>query len=153
MTRSTANPSRSRRLVRTALMLTLATASGAAAVAVATGNTDIFSTAATAEPAKAALNKELPWVAAAPGRVEPKSGQVRIGSGLLGRIAEVTVKVNDVVEEGEMLIRLDDEEAPVCRPPKRKPPLANGSAMPSRSTRHAKICARRKTPCSAPNAS
>jgi HlyD family secretion protein len=111
MTRSTANPSRSRRLVRTALMLTLATASGAAAVAVATGNTDIFSTAATAEPAKAALNKELPWVAAAPGRVEPKSGQVRIGSGLLGRIAEVTVKVNDVVEEGEMLIRLDDEEA------------------------------------------
>jgi HlyD family secretion protein len=111
MTRPTANPSRSRRLVRTALMLTLATASGAAAVAVSTGNTSVFTTSATAEPAKAAVPKELPWVAAAPGRIEPKSGQVRIGSGLLGRIAEVTVKVNDVVEEGEMLIRLDDEEA------------------------------------------
>ncbi len=111
MTRSTATPTRSRSLVRTALMLTLATASGAAAVAVSTGNANLFTTAATAEPAKAALPKELPWAAAAPGRIEPKSGQVRIGSGLLGRIAEVTVKVNDVVEEGEMLIRLDDEEA------------------------------------------
>lgn len=51
------------------------------------------------------------WLAAAPGRVEPRTGQVRVGAQLLGRIAEVTVKVNDVVEEGEMLIRLDDEEA------------------------------------------
>lgn len=110
MTNSTAKPSRSLRLVRTALMLTLASAGGAAAIAISTGNADFFSTA-NAEPAKAAITKELPWVAAAPGRVEPKSGQVRIGSGLLGRIAEVTVKVNDVVEEGEMLIRLDDEEA------------------------------------------
>jgi len=51
------------------------------------------------------------WVAAAPGRVEPKSGLVRIGAQLLGRIAEVTVKLNDKVEEGELLIRLDDDEA------------------------------------------
>jgi HlyD family secretion protein len=109
MTRPNETKSRSLRLLRTALMLTLATASGAAAVAVSTGSANIFSTA-TAEPAQAAV-KELPWVAAAPGRVEPKSGQVRIGSGLLGRVAEVTVKVNDIVEEGEMLIRLDDEEA------------------------------------------
>lgn len=110
MTHSTAKPSRSLQLARTALMLTLASAAGTAAIAVSTGNANLFSTA-TAEPAKAAITKELPWVAAAPGRVEPKSGQVRIGSGLLGRIAEVTVKVNDIVEEGEMLIRLDDEEA------------------------------------------
>lgn len=110
MTHSTAKPSRSLHLARTALMLTLASAAGTAAIAVSTGNANLFSTA-TAEPAKAAITKELPWVAAAPGRVEPKSGQVRIGSGLLGRIAEVTVKVNDIVEEGEMLIRLDDEEA------------------------------------------
>lgn len=110
MTRPAANTSRTLRLVRSVLMLSLASAGGAAAVAVSTGNTTLFTTA-TAEPAKAAIAKELPWVAAAPGRVEPKSGQVRIGSGLLGRIAEMTVKVNDVVEEGEMLIRLDDEEA------------------------------------------
>ena len=54
---------------------------------------------------------ELPWIAAAPGRIEPKSGLVRVGAGLLGRIAEVTIKTNDAVEEGELLIRLDDEEA------------------------------------------
>lgn len=51
------------------------------------------------------------WLAAAPGRIEPKSGTVRVGSALLGRIAEVAVKQNDKVEEGELLIRLDDDEA------------------------------------------
>jgi HlyD family secretion protein len=51
------------------------------------------------------------WVAAAPGRVEPKSGEIRIGPSLLGRVVEVTVKVNDKVEEGELLVRLDDDEA------------------------------------------
>jgi HlyD family secretion protein len=54
---------------------------------------------------------KIDWVAAAPGRIEPKSGLVRVGAQLLGRIAEVTVKLNDKVEEGELLIRLDDEEA------------------------------------------
>lgn len=54
---------------------------------------------------------EPKWLAAAPGRVEPKSGQVRIAAGLPGRIAEVPVAVNDVVEEGELMVRLEDEEA------------------------------------------
>jgi HlyD family secretion protein len=51
------------------------------------------------------------WVAAAPGRVEPGSGEVNIGAAILGQVADVTAKVNDRVEEGELLIRLDDEEA------------------------------------------
>lgn len=51
------------------------------------------------------------WVAAAPGRVEPGSGEVRIGAAILGQVYDVTVAVNDVVEEGELLIRLDDDEA------------------------------------------
>ncbi|MDH4980905.1 HlyD family efflux transporter periplasmic adaptor subunit [Hyphomicrobium sp. D-2] len=51
------------------------------------------------------------WVAAAPGRVEPGSGEVRIGAAILGQVYDVTVSVNDVVEEGELLIRLDDDEA------------------------------------------
>lgn len=55
--------------------------------------------------------KKVEWIAAAPGRIEPRTGQVRVGAQLLGRIAEVLVKLNDVVEDGEMLIRLDDEEA------------------------------------------
>ncbi|MBS0269720.1 MAG: efflux RND transporter periplasmic adaptor subunit [Proteobacteria bacterium] len=54
---------------------------------------------------------KIDWVAAAPGRIEPKSGLVRVGAQLLGRIAEVNVKLNDNVEEGELLIRLDDDEA------------------------------------------
>ena len=51
------------------------------------------------------------WVAAAPGRVEPKSGDIRLGTTLLGRVDEVLVKVDEKVEEGELLIRLDDSEA------------------------------------------
>ncbi len=66
--------------------------------------------ASMAGPAVAAA-PQIDWVAAAPGRVEPKSGEIRIGSALLGRVAEVMVKVDDTVEEGELLIRLDDEEA------------------------------------------
>lgn len=54
---------------------------------------------------------KIDWVAAAPGRIEPKSGLVRVGAQLLGRIAEVNVKLNDKVEDGELLIRLDDDEA------------------------------------------
>ncbi len=51
------------------------------------------------------------WVAAAPGRVETRGGEVRIAAGMLGRVAEVLVKVNDTVEDGELLIRLEDDEA------------------------------------------
>jgi HlyD family secretion protein len=54
---------------------------------------------------------EIDWIAAAPGRVEPKSGELRLGASLLGRVDEVLVKVEDKVEEGELLIRLDDAEA------------------------------------------
>ena len=51
------------------------------------------------------------WVAAAPGRVEPRSGEIHLGTIQLGRVDEVLVKVDDRVEEGELLIRLDDAEA------------------------------------------
>ncbi|MGE0053712.1 MAG: HlyD family secretion protein [Hyphomicrobium sp.] len=113
MTNSTNQPRPARskgRLLTSALVLTLAVGAGAFG-AVTLGVPEMsFTGSAKAEPAKAAVN-ELPWVAAAPGRVEPKSGQVRVAAGMLGRIAEVTVSANDEVEEGELLIRLDDEEA------------------------------------------
>ena len=51
------------------------------------------------------------WLAVAPGRVEPWSGEIRIGSAADGRaIGEVLVKVNDTVFAGEALIRLNDDE-------------------------------------------
>jgi HlyD family secretion protein len=62
-------------------------------------------------PARAAPEPEINWVAAAPGRVEPKSGELRIGTSLLGRVTKVHVAVDEPVEEGELLVQLDDAEA------------------------------------------
>ena len=57
------------------------------------------------------LASKVDWAVAAPGRVEPKSGEINIGPGLLGRVEEVLVKVKDRVEKGELLFRLDDADA------------------------------------------
>jgi HlyD family secretion protein len=54
---------------------------------------------------------QLAWVAAAPGRVEPRSGQIRIGTGVAGKVERVAVNMNDRVAEGEVLVRLEDKEA------------------------------------------
>ena len=59
--------------------------------------------------AQEALDRKM-WQAVAPGRVEPWSGEIRIGSAAMGRVGEVLVKVNDTVFAGEAMIRLEDEE-------------------------------------------
>ncbi len=51
------------------------------------------------------------WAASAAGRVEPRGGEIKIGAQTAGRIADVTVKINDTVKTGDLLIRLDDDEA------------------------------------------
>ena len=51
------------------------------------------------------------WDAVALGRVEPKSREIRIAAPTPARIAEVPVRANDKVFAGELLLRLDDEEA------------------------------------------
>ena len=60
--------------------------------------------------ASAAAPTALPWIAAAPGRIEPRTGEIRVGAPVLGRISEVHVRINDEVGEGDLLVRLDDEE-------------------------------------------
>jgi HlyD family secretion protein len=65
--------------------------------------------APTAAP-RSAAQESRSWQAVAPGRVEPRSGEVRVGSVALGRIGAVLVKVNDVVLPGEPLIRIDDDQ-------------------------------------------
>ena len=50
------------------------------------------------------------WQVIAPGEVEPVSGEIKIGSSVVGRIAEVTVKANDRVFAGELLVRLEDDD-------------------------------------------
>ncbi len=69
-----------------------------------------YSKSATPKAA-AATADNLEWVAAAPGRVEPGSGEFRLGAAIIGKVADVPVKVKSEVEEGELLIRLDDEES------------------------------------------
>jgi HlyD family secretion protein len=51
------------------------------------------------------------WEAVTLGRVEPRSGEIRIAAAAPGRIAEVPVKANEDVFAGELLVRLDDQEA------------------------------------------
>lgn len=62
------------------------------------------------EPVEIALETK-DYNVAAPGRVEPKSGEIRLGATYLGRVEEVLVSVEDKIEEGELLLRLDDAEA------------------------------------------
>jgi HlyD family secretion protein len=98
---------KSRFLTKLALLV-VAAGTGATAT-VALSQTDLLKSRETAKTDDIA--PAIDWVAAAPGRIEPKSGVIRIGAALVGRIAEVAVKQNDKVEEGELLIRLDDDEA------------------------------------------
>lgn len=69
---------------------------------------------ALAPPLKITRAEEAPdrktWQAVAPGRVEPWSGEIRIGTAAMGRVGEVLVKINARVFPGEALIRLEDEE-------------------------------------------
>jgi HlyD family secretion protein len=50
------------------------------------------------------------WVATAPGRVEPKGGEVRLSALASGRIAEIPVRIGDRVRSGELLVALDDDD-------------------------------------------
>lgn len=51
------------------------------------------------------------WETVTLGRVEPRSGEIKIGAAVPGHIADVLVKANDDVFAGELLVRLDDAEA------------------------------------------
>jgi HlyD family secretion protein len=53
---------------------------------------------------------EQRWIAVAPGRIEPASGDIKIAAPIAGVVGEVLVKVNDKVQAGEPLIRLRDNE-------------------------------------------
>ena len=51
------------------------------------------------------------WETVTLGRVEPRSGEIKIAAPVPGRIADVLVKANEDVFAGELLVRLDDKEA------------------------------------------
>lgn len=70
-------------------------------------------TAAKTEPQPATTARTAPgvWAASAPGRVEPLGGEVRVTATAPGRIVEIAVKVGDTVKIGDLLLRLDEEDA------------------------------------------
>jgi HlyD family secretion protein len=51
------------------------------------------------------------WAAAAPGRVEARSREIKIAAPMIGRIAQVMVHANDKVTADELLVRLGDDDA------------------------------------------
>jgi HlyD family secretion protein len=63
------------------------------------------------ESAKPAASSPAPaWDAAAPGRVEARSREIRITAPMISRIAQVLVNANDKVAAGDLLVRLDDDD-------------------------------------------
>ncbi len=104
-------PKRGRRV---AFMLSLV-AAGAACVLVpmyAPKQLAAAFTPAASSPAQALPDRpQSTWIAAAPGRAEPRSGQIRIASLAPGRIQEINVQLGDRVTKGDVLVRLDDKEA------------------------------------------
>ncbi len=51
------------------------------------------------------------WITSAPGRVEPRSGEIRLTAQALGRVVKVLARVGDQVKAGDVLVLLDEEEA------------------------------------------
>lgn len=62
---------------------------------------------AVAQPAQAKSD----WLASAPGRVEPRGGEVRLSAQIPGRVVQVLARINDRVQIGDVLLILDEEEA------------------------------------------
>ncbi len=67
--------------------------------------------ASAAEITANATPKAPAWQIASIGRTEPRYGEIRISPTVPGRIAQSFVQANDRVEEGDVLLRLEDDEA------------------------------------------
>lgn len=70
--------------------------------------------AATGDRPSVAAQPMLPsgarWAATAPGKIEPQGGEYRVSAIVPGRIAEVVARAGDQVKQGDLLVRLDDQE-------------------------------------------
>ena len=64
---------------------------------------------AAAVAATLPAGEEPEWVASAPGRVEPKGGDIRVGATMGGRIASVLVEEGQKISRGDILVQLEDE--------------------------------------------
>lgn len=67
----------------------------------------------TASAAKAGQPANAPWATSAPGRVEPKGGEIQLRPEANGRITNIYVTVGEHVEAGDLIaqLRADDDYA------------------------------------------
>ena len=65
---------------------------------------------ASAVKLAAAAARATQWTATAPGRVEPRDGEIKLSAQSPGRLVELAVRVNDPVSAGDLLAHVDDEE-------------------------------------------
>jgi HlyD family secretion protein len=79
-------------------------------VTAANAQTPAAQTSATKKPAMATAAPRSQWVASAPGRIEPKGGELRIGAQATGKLVELYARLNDKVLAGDLLARIDDED-------------------------------------------
>ena len=92
------------------IILLAAVAAGALALAVSRISgpaTDVKTATATTAVAPAPTSPKGPWAASAPGRVEPRGGEIRLSPQSAGRIVEVLASVTEKVKAGDLLIKLD----------------------------------------------
>jgi len=71
----------------------------------------VVTTSGTVQAAGNESADDKRWLAVAPGRVEPVSGQIKLAAPVMGVIDKVLVKANDTVLAGEPLVRLVDADA------------------------------------------
>jgi HlyD family secretion protein len=96
---------------RRRVWLLLVAVIGAAAASFAFRHGGLAALAIASEAARAAPSEQKLWEAAAPGRVESASREIRVSAAILAPIAEVLVHMNESVSAGDLLVRLDDREA------------------------------------------
>ena len=65
---------------------------------------------ATSEEKKA-VPVQPRWAATAEGRVEPKTGEIKLSALSSGRVTDVLVSLNDKVRAGDLLLRIEDMDA------------------------------------------
>lgn len=71
----------------------------------------VTTAAIAAEPTPAGTGVPRPqWAASATGRIEPKDGLFLIATQTPGRVADVAVKINDKVQAGDLLVRLEEDD-------------------------------------------
>jgi HlyD family secretion protein len=91
--------------------LLLGALAGAATAGPEFGPGSLAESATGSPPPHTTLAEQKRWEAAAPGRVESSSRERRISAAILARIVEVLVSPNEIVVNGDLLIRLDDGDA------------------------------------------